>query len=259
MNEVIWPPSWRSLTTKRKDLLFRAVERERIAALIVAKELPRRPRRLLIFNERIREAEGLFADLKSAFPDVRFGLEHSELPTRQRNQVLKRFRTGDVQILVSVKALIEGLDVPEIDAAVSVASTSSVRQRIQSLGRALRRRFDEEDADARRIHILYVADTADEEIYARENWDDITGRDGNIYLFWALGAEGPEGRPGPPGCLCLQSARSGNDWVNVCRTSRSSGAPGQTPSFLWTLSVTSLPRTTTSCRIRKGYPRWSAR
>ncbi len=51
-----------------------------------------------------------------------------------------RFRTGDFDVLVSVKSLVEGIDVPDADVGVSVASSSSVRQRIRTLGRVLRRR-----------------------------------------------------------------------------------------------------------------------
>ena len=192
--------SWTLLTNQRKDLLFRAEERRRIATKLVRDELEKNPNaRVLLFNERVNEAEMLESLLREELPQRSIGLEHSELPTRQRESTLEKFRQGQVQVLVSVKALIEGLDVPEIDVAVSVASTSSVRQRVQSLGRALRRRFVSSPApDVRQIHIIYVHGTADEEIYGREDWSDLTGRESNRYFRWDFGSMEPVELDGPP-------------------------------------------------------------
>lgn len=191
--------SWKALTTQRKDLLFRANERSRIAAILVQESVQSdRSARILLFNERIQEAANLWEQLQQSLPELDIGLEHSKLPSKQRNSVLDSFRAGRRSILVSVKALVEGLDVPEIDVAISVAATSSVRQRIQSLGRALRRRFDSDTVDVRQIHLLYVHESADEEIYGREDWSDLTGRGTNTYLHWPLGEDRPEPLPGPP-------------------------------------------------------------
>jgi superfamily II DNA or RNA helicase len=189
---------WTTLTSQRKDLLFRVSERRRVAGQVLRDLVHRLPNgRILVFNERVEEAERLFEDLRATLPTVPTALEHSLLPTKARNEAIQRFRDGRASLLVSVKALIEGLDVPEIDGCVAVASTSSVRQRIQSLGRALRRRRSAGD-DVREIHLLYVADSADEEIYAKEDWRDLTGRDSDTYLEWELGANTPHRTLGPP-------------------------------------------------------------
>jgi superfamily II DNA or RNA helicase len=192
--------SWTLLTNQRKDLLFRAEERRRVALRLVKQELKRSPEaRILLFNERVAEAIALEETLRTELPQARFGLEHSELPARERERTLEAFRKGDVQVLVSVKALIEGLDVPEIDVALSIAATSSVRQRIQSLGRALRRRFDSSVRhDVRQIHILYVHGTADEEIYGREDWSDLTGAQANRYFKWEFESDEPIELDEPP-------------------------------------------------------------
>jgi hypothetical protein len=99
-----------------------------------------------------------------------------------------------------VKSLIEGIDVPEADVGVSVASSASVRQRIQALGRVLRRSFD--DAAERKVaemHVLYVANSVDELIYAREDWGDLTGDAQNSFWLWPLDPDAqPERQEGPP-------------------------------------------------------------
>jgi hypothetical protein len=64
---------------------------------------------------------------------------HSELGDTERAVALKRYRSGEARILVSCKALDEGLDIPSADVGIILSSTSEQRQRIQRLGRILRR------------------------------------------------------------------------------------------------------------------------
>src|SRR5207244_12882212 len=166
------------------SLLYRASERTRVAAQLVRSELARNPdRRILLFHERVAEAAALFDRLVAELPDVPIGLEHSRLSDAARAEALYAFRSGRISVLVSVKSLIEGIDVPAADVGISVASTSSVRQRIQSLGRVLRRPFEPGASKDAEMHLIYVADTVDEIIYAKEDWADLTGAAANGY--WA--------------------------------------------------------------------------
>lgn len=185
-------------TAKRKDLLYRAQERSRITVSLLARIVDARPgTRALTFHERIAEAIELERLLASALP-VRVAIEHSRLPASERRATLDAFRNGSVQVLVSVKSLIEGIDVPNADVGVSVASSSSVRQRIQSLGRVLRRSSDVPDKVAE-MHVIYVHDSVDESIYAKEDWSDLTGEAANRYWLWPTApGEAPELRDGPP-------------------------------------------------------------
>ena len=145
---------------------------------------------LLLFHERVAEAEELFTELCARLPDTPMALEHSDLPAAARHSALARFRSGEVNVLVSVKSLVEGIDVPDADVGVSVASSSSVRQRIQTLGRVLRRRFDGGVKQAE-MHVVYVHDTVDEAIYGKEDWSDLTGAEANRYWLWPLDPEPP--------------------------------------------------------------------
>jgi len=187
-------------TSRRKDLLYRADERERVATWIVWETTRgggQRPR-ILLFHERVEEAVELFNSLNAVIQGHQLALEHSRLPTAERRRALQKFRDGDVNILVSVKSLIEGIDVPEADVGISVASTSSVRQRIQSLGRVLRRPRDG-TAKRARMYLIYVADTVDESIYNKEDWSDLTGRGANQYWRWTTDRQAPPCREeGPP-------------------------------------------------------------
>lgn len=189
--------SYIAATAQRKGLLYRAEERHRVAQQLVQRALRDGKHRVLLFHERVTEAAALAERLSEAgIPGV--GLEHSRLRTSERVAVVEDFRNGRLPVLVSVKSLVEGIDVPEADAGISVASSSSVRQRVQSLGRVLRRQFDTSAPSKHaEMHVLYVAETVDELIYAKEDWADLTGDGANHYWLWALHGEA-EPADGPP-------------------------------------------------------------
>jgi superfamily II DNA or RNA helicase len=188
-------------TARRKDLLYRASGRGHVAATLVQQAINGKVgRRVLLFHERVADAEELHRTLSWALPEIGVRLEHSQLSDRERQAALDGFRSGDSPVLVSVKSLVEGIDVPDAEVGVSVAASSSVRQRVQSLGRVLRRRFDEAAGEKRaEMHLLYVADSVDEVIYAKEDWSDLTGEGSNRYWRWGLDpTEPPVEQDGPP-------------------------------------------------------------
>ena len=53
--------------------------------------------------------------------------------------ILDKFRKGDINILVICKVLDEGFDLPKIDTGIILSTTSSIRQRIQRIGRISRK------------------------------------------------------------------------------------------------------------------------
>lgn len=62
----------------------------------------------------------------------------SEMNDWQRKHVLDAFRKGEADILLAIRCLDEGLDVPECEGCIIVASSSSTREFIQRRGRILR-------------------------------------------------------------------------------------------------------------------------
>lgn len=190
---------WVQLTAQRKDLLYRAAERHRVAESILGTIFRSgERRRVILFHERVAEAVELYEALRRDMVGARVELEHSKLTDKRRTAALEAFASGAAPILVSVKSLVEGIDVPEADTGVSVASSSSVRQRVQALGRVLRRAVDEAgEAKRSTMHLIYVADTVDDLIYAKADWVDLTGADSNRYWTWGFG-EGPVEQPDPP-------------------------------------------------------------
>lgn len=59
--------------------------------------------------------------------------------TKNRDEIIKRFADGSINVLTSMKCLDEGIDVPQAKNAIFCASTGNPRQYIQRRGRILRK------------------------------------------------------------------------------------------------------------------------
>jgi superfamily II DNA or RNA helicase len=184
-------------TRRRKQLLYRAQSRKAATVALIESALAERPdARVILFHESIDEVVALFELLvATGIPAV---MEHSELPQELRERTLELFRAGTAQVVVSARSLIEGFNVPEADLGIIVASSSSPRQRIQSIGRVLRR-YTSADGEQKtsRICVLYVRETVDDTIYDRQDWDRVIGLQRNRYFTWDPPND-PIEQPGPP-------------------------------------------------------------
>lgn len=93
--------------------------------------------------ERHRDSKVLIftADNDTAYAIAR---EHLIMPLTcdigrpERDDVLERFRRGDLRALVSARVLNEGLDVPDADVAIIVGGAFGEREHVQRIGRLLR-------------------------------------------------------------------------------------------------------------------------
>ena len=108
--------------------------------------LARTGSRAIASHETIAGAESIYKRLGKA--GVPAALDHSKLTPGERDQSMSRFRAGRARVLVSVRSLDEGLDVPDAEVAFVAAGSRSQRQRIQRLGRVLRRDDDKTRATA---------------------------------------------------------------------------------------------------------------
>ncbi len=121
---------------KRKALVYEAESRPLAAIALIAKLSINA--KIIIFGERISQTDMLFLALNKEYPN-RVARYHSEMGDVARKHAIERYRNGEVRILVSCKALDEGFDIPSADVGIVLSSTSMQRQRIQRLGRILRR------------------------------------------------------------------------------------------------------------------------
>jgi superfamily II DNA or RNA helicase len=183
--------------SKRRELLNHLEARREAVLRLIQQEFDINPEaRVILFHESIAEVMELFAYLwRRGYKAI---AEHSELPTSWREKGLELFRKGVARIIVSARSLIEGFNVPAVDVGIIVASSGSVRQRIQSLGRMLRRhRGPNGEEKTSCIHVLYAADSAEENIYSKLDWYEATGVDSNKFHLWNLESE-PQIQDGPP-------------------------------------------------------------
>jgi superfamily II DNA or RNA helicase len=86
--------------------------------------------------------------------------------TNNREEVLKKFKDGNIHVLTSMKCLDEGVDVPRSELAIFCASTGNPRQFIQRRGRVLRVHKDKSHAT---IHdLVVVPEVSDESTFEME-------------------------------------------------------------------------------------------
>lgn len=183
---------YEALTTKRKELLYRAENRRLCFRSILEEEREEGDIRIMAFHERISEVDRLFEPLvRDGVPVV---LDHTGLTETQRERSLDLYLRGFAPVLLSVKALIEGVNAPATDVGVIVAASASPRQKIQSLGRVMRRYPGKKTS---RIYNIYVGDSADENIFRRMSFEEILGADRVEYRKW-LDAGRWEVLDGPP-------------------------------------------------------------
>jgi superfamily II DNA or RNA helicase len=129
------------LLLRRARVLNLSINRVKLALQIIAAN---RGRRILVFHEDIEACDLINHILLDN--NVKSGVYHSKLGLRQRAQILSSYRRGDIEVLVTCRALDEGFNVPEAQVGIIAASTATRRQRIQRLGRVLRPSSNKNDA-----------------------------------------------------------------------------------------------------------------
>lgn len=122
-----------ALFLKRARVLNLSLNRIRLALKLVAAN---RGKRTLIFHEDIEACDLIHGVL--AENGVKSGVYHSKMPLRAKAAMLGKYRRGEIDVLVTCRALDEGFNVPETEVGIIAASTAARRQRIQRLGRVVR-------------------------------------------------------------------------------------------------------------------------
>ena len=117
--------------------------------------------KILVFSERIEQAHSLFIRLSEQYPHG-CGIYHSQMSKDVRKSTLQAFREGHIRILVTCRCLDEGLDVPDADIGIIMSSSSVSRQRIQRLGRIIRKK---EAGAYALLYYLYIYNSNDDSAY----------------------------------------------------------------------------------------------
>ena len=114
--------------------------------------------RTLVFCERIDQAENTARAIRQRFGVGSCGIYHSQMSREARVRNMSMFRDGSLRILVSCRCLDEGIDVPDANIAIVMSGSSVERQRIQRLGRVIRRSTGK---DAACLYYIYVRESSE--------------------------------------------------------------------------------------------------
>jgi superfamily II DNA or RNA helicase len=148
------------LIFRRATIWYTAEEKIAVATDLILYLVNKHKRKVLVFFERISSIEDMeenfilpdeiehyedrilnpyIEGIKKEEIDGWIGSMHSDLDLQKRKEVLESFKECQQGVLFACKMLDEGWDVPEIDAAILVSSSKSKTQRIQRIGRTLRK------------------------------------------------------------------------------------------------------------------------
>jgi superfamily II DNA or RNA helicase len=114
---------------------------------------------------------------------VRPGMYHSKWPNPWGRWMIDWFRNGHLNVMLSARALAQGFDLPGADHGIIRTSTSNVRQRIQTIGRMIRKKEKGKEAE---IWIVYVRETTDERIFEKHDWEDELPDVEDVQTAWKL-------------------------------------------------------------------------
>lgn len=164
------------LLFKRAAICYTAERKMGLAQRFTRLLVDRGRKKTIVFFERIDSAEEAKQDVSVACAsrlrnDLLKGdpiwcrVYHSQLKRDERADVLAQFKEIGPSALLACRSLDEGVDIPTVDAAILAASTQSKRQRIQRIGRTLRRGSGEKRP---LIISLYVHGTSDENVCAED-------------------------------------------------------------------------------------------
>jgi RNA polymerase primary sigma factor len=157
-----WRSSWQGLArsylakfARRRELLAGSEMKRR--ALAVLTPVARRSQGSLVFTQTRRSAEESAQMLSDA--GIYAGAIHSGQSLDERDDRMFEFAAGQTRALAAPRVLDEGVDVPDADLGIVLASNRSRRQMIQRMGRVLRVK---KDGGPARFVVMYAIDTVED-------------------------------------------------------------------------------------------------
>jgi len=141
------------MAAKRFGLLQLAKNRNRTVLRIL--QTVASTSKIFVFHQFIPSVENLFLNVPNQHMPA---IYHSKMKMKDRTEVLDAFETGSVNLILSCRALDEGIDVPSADIGIIAGSFSSFRQSTQRAGRVLRFRPNKKA----QIYTVYAIGTVEE-------------------------------------------------------------------------------------------------
>jgi len=155
----------RAFNTRKKILNNAQNKIPKVLELINKHKTEEYPKTIL-FSELKGTADKIYTLLKKE--DIPTGIYHSGLKTKERLEMMVKYSQDEYRVMVSVKALEEGIDVPNISMGIIVAGNSQDRALIQRTGRILRN----EKGKTAILYQIYIPGTQDEK-WARKRLEGI--------------------------------------------------------------------------------------
>ena len=91
---------------------------------------------VLVFTRFVRESEILVQKL--AEKGIKAAIVTGETPKREREKIIKAFKSGDIQVVSNAQTMTTGFDYPELDTIIMARPTKSLSLWYQCVGRAIR-------------------------------------------------------------------------------------------------------------------------
>jgi superfamily II DNA or RNA helicase len=146
-------------------MLYESKAREGCVAQLVKDNISHK---IMIFHEDVNSLNHLHDRLSAE------GVPSSIIHYKEHKACLEDFKANKTRVLLSVRMFSEGVDLPDVDVGIIAAASSSVRQKIQTMGRILRK---SEGKSKARIINLFIKDTTDESVFSKVDWDKILGKE----------------------------------------------------------------------------------
>lgn len=140
----------------RKKVLNNAANKIPKVLELIKRHTKEQVPKTIIFSALKTTANKIYTLLKKE--GLAVGIYHSGLKTKERIEMMDKFANDEFRIMVSVRALNEGIDIPNCKLGILVAGHSVKRDWIQQTGRILRKSGDESAI----MYQIYIPGTQDE-------------------------------------------------------------------------------------------------
>ncbi len=137
-------PRLRMLLIKRARIVKKASNKVEAAGKVISEQYPPEGR-WLVYCEDMQQLDEVTAQLRTVAKGVVIMKYDSRMEGSERRRVLSYFEENP-SIIVCIRCLDEGVDVPKADGAVILASSKNPREYIQRRGRVLRKAVEKGEA-----------------------------------------------------------------------------------------------------------------
>ena len=156
------------LVSQRKQFFNNSIPKTDKACQLILDNLDKK---IIVFGEYIESIDGLHTQLKnkgvssyvyySGNKDSKF-----KLKAQDKRELLENFKKDKAGVLLTVKSLDEGLNVPALEMGIVLGYNKTGRQAIQRMGRILRKQDNKKPT----MYVLYYKNTSD--LYNAKNFSD---------------------------------------------------------------------------------------